>query len=52
MSIKCETVRVKADNDDGYKVINLADLTEKDMLWEPSPEKPKAAQRKKSVSAK
>jgi hypothetical protein len=41
-----ETVKVKTDNEDGYKVINKKDMTNSDKLYvEPRPKRKQAAKK-------
>lgn len=35
MNMKCETVKVAADNDEGYMVINKSDLTDEHEVLDP-----------------
>ena len=41
MSDVCETVAVKADNDDGYMIINKSDVTKDHVVIGGEPEAPK-----------
>lgn len=48
MSEECETVKVVADNEDGYMVINKSDMTKEHTLFkEKSSVKKPAAKKKK-----
>lgn len=52
MSLTCETVKVVADNDQGYKVINKDDFDkESDKLFSEKKAKPKKAAPKKKAEA-
>lgn len=42
MSERCATVQIRADNEQGFVVINLCDLDpEKHQVYEPAPKPPK-----------
>jgi len=40
MTDTCETVKVVADNEQGFKIINLSDKTDKDVVYNPDVKKP------------